>query len=165
MLGAGAVLPVNFPPIRPHLRPDLVTSDVMPAHGATAHVDNDRLIAPICSGLIESCGVFVALAQVVMLVLVGVVMPESPRWLVRKGRVEEAKAVLVTLYQPGTDVDQVQRPLALALFGTSGSHCLALSGTGRQRETEGRGRSREVKQRGASRTALKVCGRLRGRWS
>ena len=52
-----------------------------------------------------------AVLPLVMLVLVGAVMPESPRWLVRKGRAAEATAVLATLYPPGTDVDEVQRPL------------------------------------------------------
>ena len=38
---------------------------------------------------------------------VAFVMPESPRWLVRKDRVPEAKAVLAELYPPGADLDEV----------------------------------------------------------
>ncbi len=44
---------------------------------------------------------------VIMLLLVKFVMPESPRWLIRTGRVLEAKDILVQLYPPGEDIDAV----------------------------------------------------------
>eukprot|EP01048_Picozoa_sp_COSAG05_P016450 COSAG05_NODE_2117_length_3536_cov_16.781495_1_plen_475_part_00 len=43
----------------------------------------------------------------VMLCLVRFVMPESPRWLIRKGRLEEAHALLAQLYPPGEDIEAV----------------------------------------------------------
>ena len=43
----------------------------------------------------------------VMLALVFFVMPESPRWLVRKDRKDEAKLVLAQVYPPGEDLDAV----------------------------------------------------------
>jgi MFS family permease len=42
-----------------------------------------------------------AILPVVMIILVRTVMPESPRWLVDKGREEEAKAILQQVYPPG----------------------------------------------------------------
>ena len=43
----------------------------------------------------------------VMLALVTFVMPESPRWLVRKDRKDEAKLVLAQVYPEGEDLDAV----------------------------------------------------------
>lgn len=51
----------------------------------------------------------------VMIVLVLTVMPESPRWLVAKNRVHEAKCVLQQTYPPGYDVDAIVADIEDAL--------------------------------------------------
>ena len=48
-----------------------------------------------------------AVIPAVLLVLVYTFMPESPRWLVAKGRSEEAKLILRRCYPPSADVDAV----------------------------------------------------------
>lgn len=48
-----------------------------------------------------------AILPAIMIFLVLLVMPESPRWLVSKGREEKAKGVLSQLYPPGYNVDLV----------------------------------------------------------
>jgi MFS family permease len=48
-----------------------------------------------------------AVLPCVMLVLIWKVMPESPRWLLCKGKREQAKGILQTLYPPHVDIDHV----------------------------------------------------------
>ena len=48
-----------------------------------------------------------AIIPSILLVLVYTFMPESPRWLVAKGRSEEAKLILKRCYPPSADVDAV----------------------------------------------------------
>jgi MFS family permease len=56
-----------------------------------------------------------AILPVVMLLLVRTVMPESPRWLVDKGREEEAKTILQRVYPNGFNVDSVVQDIKEAL--------------------------------------------------
>jgi MFS family permease len=56
-----------------------------------------------------------AILPVVMLLLVWTVMPESPRWLVGKGREEEAKSILQRVYPNGFDIDSVVQDIKEAL--------------------------------------------------
>ena len=48
-----------------------------------------------------------AIMPMIMIPLVLIVMPESPRWLVSKGRTDESKGVLQNVYPPDFDVDSV----------------------------------------------------------
>lgn len=50
------------------------------------------------------CGIFL---PTLLIVLTLTFMPESPRWLITKGRAEEAKAVLRRTHPQGTDIDAV----------------------------------------------------------
>ncbi|CAE7400509.1 PLT2 [Symbiodinium natans] len=50
------------------------------------------------------CGV---LLPSLLIILTLTFMPESPRWLITKGRTEEAKSVLTRTHPPGTDIDAV----------------------------------------------------------
>ena len=52
------------------------------------------------------CGIFL---PTLLIVLTLTFMPESPRWLITKGRTEEARAVLRRTHPQGTDIDAVVR--------------------------------------------------------
>lgn len=52
-----------------------------------------------------------AILPIVMIILVKTVMPESPRWLVDKGRDDEAKVILEQVYPPGKDISSGFRVL------------------------------------------------------
>ena len=71
------------------------------------------------------------LLPVVMLLLVAFVMPESPRWLVQKGRSEEAKRVIQSLHGEAGEgreaADDWIRGLESSLRATSGSLSLSFS--------------------------------------
>lgn len=50
---------------------------------------------------------------VIMIILVQTVMPESPRFLVDKGRVEEGKEILRKLYPPGKSLSCCSRGVSV----------------------------------------------------
>ena len=54
------------------------------------------------------CGVVV---PTLLIILTLTFMPESPRWLITKGRTEEAKAVLTRTHPQGTDIEAVVRSI------------------------------------------------------
>merc|ERR1719421_1487506 len=56
-----------------------------------------------------------AIIPSVLLVLVFTFMPESPRWLVAKGRSEEAKLILRRCYPPSSNVDAVVAAIQAAI--------------------------------------------------
>ena len=56
-----------------------------------------------------------AVLPLIMIYLVVAVMPESPRWLVNRGRDKEAKEILKEVYPPGFDVDAVVDDIKEAL--------------------------------------------------
>ena len=56
-----------------------------------------------------------AIIPSVLLVLVFTFMPESPRWLVARGRSEEAKLILRRCYPPSSDVDGVVTSIQAAI--------------------------------------------------
>ena len=56
-----------------------------------------------------------AVLPCVMIVLVLKVMPESPRWLVGKGREGEAKEILAQVYPPGFDIKPIVDDMKIAI--------------------------------------------------
>lgn len=61
----------------------------------------------------------VAIPSVLFFILIFRIV-ESPRWLVRVGRLEEAKAVLTFLGEPGVDVDEELRDIQRSLTDVGG---------------------------------------------
>lgn len=56
-----------------------------------------------------------AVLPAVMILLVWKVMPESPRWLIQKGREPEARQILEKLYPDGQDIDAAMDEMKQAL--------------------------------------------------
>uniref|UniRef100_A0A7S0TCP6 Hexose transporter 1 n=1 Tax=Pseudo-nitzschia delicatissima TaxID=44447 RepID=A0A7S0TCP6_9STRA len=56
-----------------------------------------------------------AILPMILIVVSEFVMAESPRWLVSKGRHEEAKVILQKIYPEGFDVDSVEKQIVQSL--------------------------------------------------